>query len=171
LSIAPMERLDKHCFVACPPELCDCKNGNPYRKYHNEGYSDGDLLPQADADYSPTVHEKDIDSLQYLTSLIYGHNKEVGWWDEPRTVAHCLALIHSEISEALEGDRKNLMDDHLPHRKMVEVELADAMIRIFDLAGHLGCDLGNAIAEKFEYNKSRKDHKKENRVKDGGKKY
>ena len=71
----------------------------------------------------------------------------------------------------MEGDRKNLMDDHLPHRKMIEVELADAVIRIGDLAGKLGLDLGGAIDEKLVYNRNRADHKKENRLQEGGKKY
>jgi NTP pyrophosphatase (non-canonical NTP hydrolase) len=82
-----------------------------------------------------------------------------------------LCLIHSEISEAMEGDRKNLMDDKLPHRQMREVELADAVIRIFDLAGAYGMDLGGAIAEKMAYNAQRPDHKIENRMADGGKAY
>lgn len=38
-------------------------------------------------------------------------------------------------AEAMEGERKGLMDDHLPHRPMAEVELADALIRLFDYAG------------------------------------
>ena len=71
----------------------------------------------------------------------------------------------------MEGDRKNLMDDKLPHRKMLEVELADAVIRIFDLAGREGLDLGGALVEKLQYNQIRPDHKKENREKEGGKKY
>lgn len=99
-----------------------------------------------------------------------------GWWQgvdikAANVVPAKLCLIHSEISEAMEGDRKDLMDDHLPHRKMVEVELADAVIRIFDLAGAMGLDLGGAIVEKMKYNAGRADHKLSNRAKSGGKKY
>lgn len=82
-----------------------------------------------------------------------------------------LALIHSEVSEGMEGDRKGLMDDKLPHRPMLEVELADAVIRIMDLAGAKGYDLGGAIAEKMAYNAHRPDHKKEAREAAGGKAY
>ena len=89
----------------------------------------------------------------------------------PRDMGVLLALIHSEVSEALEGDRKGLMDDHLPHRPMIEVELADTIIRIFDAAGSRGFDVAGAIAEKLVYNAKREDHKKEIREKDGGKKY
>jgi len=99
---------------------------------------------------------------------------EAGWWDGGSylyTVPTKLCLIHSEISEAMEGHRKGLMDDKLPHRKAIEVELADAVIRIADLAGALGLDVGGAIAEKMVYNRVRPDHKRENRAKAGGKMY
>jgi hypothetical protein len=86
-------------------------------------------------------------------------------------VAQKLCLSHSEISEAMEGHRKGLMDDKLPHRPMIEVELADAVIRICDLAGALKLDLGGAIAEKMAFNAQRADHKPENRVAAGGKAY
>lgn len=99
-----------------------------------------------------------------------------GWWTDIKTGepldrndGEMLCLIHSEISEAMEGVRKGLMDDHLPHRKMSEVELADALIRIFDYAGGRGLDIGGALVEKFMYNQTRADHKIENRLKDGGK--
>jgi DNA-directed RNA polymerase subunit alpha len=59
------------------------------------------------------------------------------------------------------------MDDHLVNRPMLEVELADAVIRILDMAGGLGLDVAGAIAEKLNYNDSRADHKPENRAKDG----
>lgn len=100
------------------------------------------------------------------------------WWHDPRTgerlhrnKGELLMLIVSEIAEAMEGERKNLMDDHLPHRRMAEVELADALIRIFDYAGAYGYDLDGAIAEKRAYNAQRSDHKPENRIQANGKKW
>jgi NTP pyrophosphatase (non-canonical NTP hydrolase) len=99
-----------------------------------------------------------------------------GWWDgidpeDQSVVPVKLCLIHSEISEAMEAHRKDMMDDKLPHRKGIEVELADAIIRIADLAGALGLDLGGAMDEKIAFNKTRVDHKPEARAAEGGKAY
>lgn len=121
-----------------------------------------------------------------LIKKIHEQNVQAGWWTdlntgesltskngEPakRNIPEMLCLIHSEISEAMEGHRKNLMDDKLPHRSMLEVELADAVIRICDMAGGLGLDLDSAINEKLEFNKKRSDHKIENRLTENGKKF
>lgn len=115
-----------------------------------------------------------------LTDACHGLAYECGWWHDLKTgddmrgkrnVGELLCLIHSEISEAMEGHRKGLMDDKLPHRPMLEVELADAVIRIFDLAGGYGIDVAGAIAEKLAYNATRADHRPENRMAEGGKAY
>lgn len=77
--------------------------------------------------------------LNEMSAKIYEQNKAVGWWDNPnRCLFECLQLVSTEVAEATEGARKNLMDDHLPHRKMEEVELADALIRLLDLGGSQG---------------------------------
>lgn len=131
----------------------------------------------------------------FLTALadkIHADNVAAGWWTDIRTgksilrtrnVPEMLMLIVSEIAEGMEGHRKNLMDDKIPHRPMLQMELVDAMLRILDLAGsrmaieardndigelpdHL---FGEMFQEKRDFNAARADHKIENRLKDGGK--
>jgi NTP pyrophosphatase (non-canonical NTP hydrolase) len=106
------------------------------------------------------------------------HHENHRWWHDldtgarlERNKGELLMLIVSEIAEAMEGERKDQMDDHLPHRKMAEVELADALIRIFDYAGAYNYDLDGAMAEKRAYNHKRKDHSKEARQAANGKKW
>ncbi len=106
------------------------------------------------------------------------HAANQTWWHNPatgerlnRNKGELLMLIVSEISEAMEGERKSLMDDKLPHRRMAEVELADALIRIFDYAGAYGFDLDGAVAEKRAFNARRADHKPEARLAANGKQW
>lgn len=116
-----------------------------------------------------------------LQEQCHGASKSAGWWSNPKTgeptqsnpmcFAQKLMLTVSELAEAMEGDRKNLMDDKLPHRPMREVELADAVIRIFDLAGAYQLDIAGAIVEKMAFNQVRPDHQIAARVADGGKAY
>ena len=178
-------------------------------------------------------------NLVELQDKIYQQNKDTGWHDTPRPFSTFVCLFHSELSEAMEGDRKGLMDDHLPQYPMFQVELADFVIRCLDWLGVMAdkgvypdkaykvecgeswsrtdflaaahsevsdafsksftsldfkyvlmCnhimdaieisislslrdnfDLQKIILEKVEYNKHRADHKRENRAKQGGKKY
>lgn len=106
------------------------------------------------------------------------HAANQRWWHHPATGARLdrnkgelLMLIVSEVAECMEGERKDLMDNHLTNRKMAEVELADILIRVFDYAGAFGYDLDGAVAEKRAYNDRRSDHQAEARLRADGKKW
>jgi NTP pyrophosphatase (non-canonical NTP hydrolase) len=115
---------------------------------------------------------------QAINALAGVCRKEADRWyydietGEPKklNVGERIALMHSELSEAFEGWRKNKQDDHLPHRKSVEVELADAVIRILDFAGEHELDIGGAFVEKLLYNRVREDHTVAARQRPDGKK-
>ena len=100
-----------------------------------------------------------------------------GWYKDPNTgetvernFGEVVALMHSELSEALEADRKGLMDDKLPHRDGREVEFADCILRILDTAAAHGLDVAGALIEKNRFNRIRADHKMTARAA-GGKRY
>lgn len=115
--------------------------------------------------------------LAISTRLCHKAAVEAGWWSDRqgqrimRNKGELIALMHSELSEALEGERKGLMDEHLPTRRNAEVELADVLIRIFDYAGAHGYDLAGAVIEKLAFNAQRPDHKPHMRQQEGGKKF
>lgn len=106
------------------------------------------------------------------------HQANDKWWRDPatgeqieRNKGELLMLIVSEVAETMEGERKNLMDDKLPHRKMAEVELVDVLIRVFDYAGAYGYDLDGAFTEKMNFNAVRHDHQAEAQLRADGKKW
>lgn len=94
-----------------------------------------------------------------------------------------IALIHSEVSEGLEGVRKGIMDDKLQHRTALDTEISDALIREMDLAGGIrraqslgvvdfqqhNMNLALTIIEKIGFNATRADHKIAARTAKGGK--
>lgn len=129
------------------------------------------------------MNQDDEWALQYTsgalgdaTRLIHKFNDK--WWRDlatgkriERNVGEMLMLVVSEIAEGMEGHRKSLMDDKLPKYDMLTVELADALIRIFDIAGGLNLPLSDAFRDKVLYNMTRQDHTPEHRRAPGGKKY
>lgn len=83
-----------------------------------------------------------------LSAEIHADNVTAGWWNDihtgqrlDRNLGELICLAHTEITEAYEGYRVNLQDDKLPHRPMVEVEIADMIIRIYDILGSQAAEL------------------------------
>lgn len=118
--------------------------------------------------------------VDFVVDACYKASSEAGWWTDsegnhltlnPLCFPTKLSLVHSEVSEALEADRKDVQDDKLPQYHGRGTELADALIRICDLAGAYNIPLGEIVEAKMAFNKVRPDHKKEAREAAGGKKY
>jgi NTP pyrophosphatase (non-canonical NTP hydrolase) len=84
---------------------------------------------------------------------------EKGWYDPPKTLGEAVLLVHTELSEAVEELRKDVPIDSIyflsDKPEGFGVELADAIIRICDIAQYHSIDLEDAIRLKLEYNKTR----------------
>lgn len=93
-------------------------------------------------------------ALETQAALISQFMQAQGFWESDNT-GEKIALMHSELSEALEADRKNLEAEHIPGFTGVEEELADVIIRILDFAGHHQLRLGEALSAKIAYNLTR----------------
>jgi len=112
-----------------------------------------------------------------LVTQVHDNARSKGFYESEKNIGEMLALIHSEVSEALESDRsevytnanvkliaateddktfKSLFMEYI--KDTFEDELADICIRVFDLAGYKGIDLENHILAKMRYN-SMREHK------------
>lgn len=97
-------------------------------------------------------------SMRDLQKEIHKNAVEHGWWTSPPEIGTLLALVHSEVSEALEdarhGDfRTRIEEDGKPCG--FPSELADVVIRVMDISEHMGIDLEKEIITKHKYNKTR----------------
>lgn len=161
---------DKFCPF-CNPELIPPDPGPD----HEDGPEFEGYYSRIDVPYR--IEDQQVEAIRQVGRMINTSCHEAGWYrdlatDLPmkRNIGEVLMLMVTELAEAYEGWRKGKMDDHLKHRKNMEVELADTIIRILDTAHEEGLDVAGAMQEKFAYNQVRADHKVENRRKPGGKK-
>lgn len=103
-------------------------------------------------------------TLRMRQNEIYENAVEKGWWDgvspeeKVKLIPEKILLVHAELSEAVEEFRNGTIDTYIGAGGKPEglwVEMADAVIRILDLAGAFGVDLEHVIEVKHEYNKTR----------------
>lgn len=107
-------------------------------------------------DIKEYVYGKFVDFFGNVSRSVHANARAHGWWEEPREDGTLIALIMSEAAEALEALRKgNKPDEHCPQFSGAEVELADVVIRIMDMAEARGWNVAGAIVAKHEFNKGR----------------
>lgn len=106
--------------------------------------------------YQDPGEEKIGEALHELQAQIFSTAQEKGWWEKERNFGEAVALMHSELSEALEAHRHgNPPSDKIPEFSGVEEEFADEIIRILDIAAGFDLNVIGAIFAKIRFNQSR----------------
>lgn len=126
-------------------ETCDCRNTNNDGGEPKDKQKERKTIMTGINEVAKQIHENAVDH---------------GWWDEERGFPEVLALIHSEVSEALEEYRNGRLPTEVytgnnGKPEGIPIELADVIIRVLDYCGYTGIDIDAAISQKHEYNRTR----------------
>jgi hypothetical protein len=101
------------------------------------------------------IDQNFLSGLHRFAADCYLMAADKGFWDEPRNKGEMIALMHSELSEMLEGVRKPGPDAHCPKFTSEEVEAADLFIRLMDYVEGHGLRFTAALEAKYSYNATR----------------
>lgn len=171
-------------FQAVAPNLAEGIEGLWDQLSNIEAWGEGETgtnvstLERVDV-LDPKLLEAAVRGIEAMTHISHEIAHQRGWWNNPETgepypddqFERKVLLMHTELSEATEAYRTDAMDKHLQTLPGVSVEFADLLHRVFDLAGRMGLDLGQAYIEKGKFNLTRPDHSREARQGPGGKRF